>query len=156
MLPDLPPDLKEALDLGITLYAGEAEGRMADLLREIDKGELKPLYNYMNDLPETAGATFPILPEAVSGARAGKYASFDAGRGCPFQCSFCTIINVQGRKSRFRTADDVEAIVRANSAQRASRVSSSPTTTSRATATGSRSSTASSSCARTRRSRSSC
>ena len=43
--------------------------------------------------------------------------SFDAGRGCPFQCSFCTIINVQGRKSRHRSADDVEAIVRANHAQ---------------------------------------
>ena len=48
---------------------------------------------------------------------AGHYASFDAGRGCPFQCSFCTIINVQGRKSRYRTPDDVEAIVRANAAQ---------------------------------------
>jgi Radical SAM superfamily len=28
--------------------------------------------------------------------------------------SFCTIINVQGRKSRFRTPDDLERIVRAN------------------------------------------
>jgi hypothetical protein len=43
--------------------------------------------------------------------------SFDAGRGCPFQCSFCTIINVQGRKSRYRSPDDVERIIRANSAQ---------------------------------------
>jgi hypothetical protein len=34
--------------------------------------------------------------------------AFEAGRGCPFQCSFCTIINVQGRKSRWRDADDVE------------------------------------------------
>jgi hypothetical protein len=40
--------------------------------------------------------------------------SFDAGRGCPFQCSFCTIINVQGRKSRRRTPDDIEQIIRAN------------------------------------------
>src|ERR1700719_2554717 len=48
----------------------------------------------------------------LSGRHAG-----DAGRGCPFQCSFCTIINVQGRKSRYRTPDDVEAIVRANAAQ---------------------------------------
>ena len=47
----------------------------------------------------------------------GTTPSFDAGRGCPFQCSFCTIINVQGRKSRYRTADDVEKIVRANAAQ---------------------------------------
>jgi radical SAM superfamily enzyme YgiQ (UPF0313 family) len=43
--------------------------------------------------------------------------AFDAGRGCPFQCSFCTIINVQGRKSRWRDADDVERLVRANLAQ---------------------------------------
>ena len=27
MLPELPPDLREALALGVTLYAGEAEGR---------------------------------------------------------------------------------------------------------------------------------
>ena len=114
MLPDLPPDLKEALDLGITLFAGEAEGRMADLLRDIDTGQIKPIYNYLDNMPELAGATFPILPEYVSERVIGKYASFDAGRGCPFQCSFCTIINVQGRKSRYRTADDVEALIRAN------------------------------------------
>ena len=40
--------------------------------------------------------------------------SFDAGRGCPFQCSFCTIINVQGRKSRYRSPDSVEQILRMN------------------------------------------
>ncbi len=117
MLPEMPPDLKEALDLGITLYAGEAEGRMAEFLRDVDKGTLKPIYNFMTDLPEMAAATLPILPRKVVTRVAGHYSSFDAGRGCPFQCSFCTIINVQGRKSRYRTADDVEGIVRANAAQ---------------------------------------
>jgi hypothetical protein len=114
MLPELPPDLKEALDLGITLFAGEAEGRMAGLLRDIDAGQLKPTYNYLNDMPEMAAATLPILPKEVVTRIAGHYASFDAGRGCPFQCSFCTIINVQGRKSRYRTPDDIEAIIQAN------------------------------------------
>ncbi len=47
----------------------------------------------------------------------GNVTTFDAGRGCPFQCSFCTIINVQGRKSRRRTPDDVEHILRKNYAQ---------------------------------------
>ena len=117
MLPDLPADLKEALDLGITLFAGEAEGRMAEVLRDVAAGNAKPIYNYLNDLPEMAAAVYPILPRAVVTRVAGHYSSFDAGRGCPFQCSFCTIINVQGRKSRYRTPDDVEAIVRANAAQ---------------------------------------
>jgi radical SAM superfamily enzyme YgiQ (UPF0313 family) len=32
-------------------------------------------------------------------------------------CSFCTIISVHGRTSRFRSADDVERIIRRNVAQ---------------------------------------
>ncbi|MPZ41678.1 MAG: radical SAM protein [Rhizobiales bacterium] len=116
MLPELPPDLKEAQALGISFFAGEAEGRMAGLLKDIDTGQLKPVYNYLSAMPDMTAATLPILPAHLVGRIAGTYASFDAGRGCPFQCSFCTIINVQGRKSRYRTPDDVEGIVRANAA----------------------------------------
>ena len=117
MLPKLPADLQEASDLGVILFAGEIEGRMADLIRDIAAGHAKPVYDFLHDLPGLAAATAPILPRHVVTRIAGHYTSFDAGRGCPFQCSFCTIINVQGRKSRYRTADDVEAIVRANAAQ---------------------------------------
>ena len=117
MLPELPPDLKEAQALGVTLYAGEGEERMGDLLRDIAAGEAKPVYNYLNDMPSMEAAAIPVLPKKVIGRIVGHHACFDAGRGCPFQCSFCTIINVQGRKSRYRTADDIEAIVRANYAQ---------------------------------------
>jgi len=121
MLRELPPDLQQALDLGITLFAGEGEGRMAGLLRDIDGGTLRPIYDYLSDMPDLEAATVPILPAQTVARVLGKYASFDAGRGCPFQCSFCTIINVQGRKSRYRTADDVEAIVRAHAKQRITR-----------------------------------
>jgi hypothetical protein len=117
MLPNLPADIQEALDLGMTIFGGECEGRMAELLRDIDHGQLKPVYNYISDMPNMAAATLPILPRWAVTRVASHYSSFDAGRGCPFQCSFCTIINVQGRKSRYRAADDVEQIVRANAAQ---------------------------------------
>ena len=90
---------------------------MADLVRDIAAGQAKPLYNYLHDMPSMEAAAIPVLPKEVVGRIVGHHACFDAGRGCPFQCSFCTIINVQGRKSRYRTADDVEAIVRANHAQ---------------------------------------
>ena len=117
MLPELPAELKEALDLGVTLYAGEGEGRMADLLIDIARGEAKPVYNYLKDMPGLEEAVLPILPRKLVERNAGSYTTFDACRGCPFQCSFCTIINVQGRKSRCRTADDVARIVRDNHAQ---------------------------------------
>ena len=118
MLPELPADLKEALDLGITLFAGESEGgRLGEFLQDAYHGRLKPIYNYMSDLPGLQDETTPFLPVDMVQRYGGAVACFDAGRGCPFQCSFCTIINVQGRKSRFRDADDVEKLVRANVAQ---------------------------------------
>jgi len=87
------------------------------VLRDAFNGTLQPLYNYMDDLPALNGATLPMLPVSRVERTGGSLTSFDAGRGCPFQCSFCTIINVQGRKSRRRTADDVEQIIRQNLAQ---------------------------------------
>jgi radical SAM superfamily enzyme YgiQ (UPF0313 family) len=117
MLPDVPPELREAMHLGVTLFAGEAEGRFDDLLRAAYRNELQPLYNFMSDLPGLEGAAVPYLPRDVVRRTSGTRTSFDAGRGCPFLCSFCTIINVQGRKSRSRSADDVEHIVRTNLAQ---------------------------------------
>jgi radical SAM superfamily enzyme YgiQ (UPF0313 family) len=117
MLPAMPPELQEAMDIGISLFAGEAEGRLDDVLRDAWHGRLKPLYNHMADLPALESAPVPFLHEARVRRTAGRMTSFDAGRGCPFLCSFCTIINVQGRKSRSRCADDVERIVRQNLAQ---------------------------------------
>ncbi|MGA8028875.1 MAG: radical SAM protein [Bryobacteraceae bacterium] len=114
MLPDMQPELQAAMDLGISLFAGEAEGHFEEVLRDAWQGTLKPLYNYMADLPSLDGVPLPILPPTRVKRTAGKLTSFDAGRGCPFQCSFCTIINVQGRKSRRRSADEIEQIVRRN------------------------------------------
>jgi radical SAM superfamily enzyme YgiQ (UPF0313 family) len=117
MLPDLTPELREALDLGVSIFAGEAEGRVDEVLLDAWNGTLKPVYNYMDDLPSLPGATLPMLPSSRIKRTGGSMTSFDAGRGCPFLCSFCTIINVQGRKSRRRSADDVEQIIRRNLAQ---------------------------------------
>jgi len=114
MLPETPPEMKEAMDLGISLFAGEAEGRLDEVLRDAWQGTLKPLYNYIDDLPSLEGVPTPLLPATRVKRTAGRITSFDAGRGCPFLCSFCTIINVQGRKSRWRTADEIEQIVRRN------------------------------------------
>ncbi len=117
MLPELPPDIKEAQALGISIYAGEAEEHLDEVLQDANRGALKPLYNYLADLPGLEGQAIPILSRETIMRNIDRRTSFDSGRGCPFQCSFCTIINVQGRKSRYRTADDIEKIIRDNNAQ---------------------------------------
>ena len=117
MLPETPPEMKAATALGITLFAGEAENRLDDLLAAAFENRLQPLYNFMTDLPSMEGSPQPFLPARYVRRYAGALGCFDAGRGCPFSCSFCTIINVQGRKSRHRSADDVERLIRTHAAQ---------------------------------------
>jgi len=117
MLGGKDADLQKAKELGISVFAGEAEGRLDEVLLDAANGALKPLYNYMNDLPHIEGTPIPLITALRAWRTAGGVTSFDAGRGCPFQCSFCTIINVQGKKSRRRSPDDVEKIVRENVAQ---------------------------------------
>jgi hypothetical protein len=117
MLPELPPDIAAARDMGITLFAGEAEGRLEQVFADALAGTLRPIYNFMDDLPGLQQQVVPFLPIEIIRGYSETLGAFDAGRGCPFQCSFCTIINVQGRKSRWRDADDVERLVRANIAQ---------------------------------------
>ena len=117
MLGGNDPDLHRAKAMGISLFAGEAEGRLEQVLQDAYANKLKPLYNFMADLPGIEGMPIPLISSVRAQRTAGHVTSFDAGRGCPFQCSFCTIINVQGRKSRRRSPDDVEQIIRENVAQ---------------------------------------
>jgi radical SAM superfamily enzyme YgiQ (UPF0313 family) len=117
MLDGRAVGLDACRDLGISIFAGEAEGRLEAVLQDAAAGRLAPIYNFMNDLPGMQGTPVPFLPKRYVERTLGLSTSFDAGRGCPYQCSFCTIINVQGRKSRYRSADDVEHLVRLNWAQ---------------------------------------
>ena len=63
----LPPDLQEALDLGITLFAGEAEERMDELLRDAHAAQLQ------------AGLQLPQRPAGPARAPCAVPA---AGRSC--------------------------------------------------------------------------
>ena len=117
MLDGKAVDLDLARELGVTIFAGEAEGRFEMLLQAAADGTLKTQYDFTKDLVGMTGQPSPFLPYKFVKRTAGTNSSFDSGRGCPYHCSFCTIINVQGRKSRSRTPDDVEVVVRENWAQ---------------------------------------
>jgi Radical SAM superfamily len=117
MLSDMPREMRAAQALGISFFAGEAEeGRFDLVLRDAWNGRLERLYDHLADLPNLQGQPLPVLPREHL-RTCDQLSSMDLGRGCPYQCSFCTIINVHGHKSRFRSADDLEQIIRQNHAQ---------------------------------------
>ena len=114
MLKERDAYVQKALDMGVSIFSGEAEGRLGQVLIDATNDKLKPIYNYLDDLPDIDNVAMPFLPTERVHLTAGSTTSFDAGRGCPFTCSFCTIINVQGQKSRQRSVESIEHIIRVN------------------------------------------
>jgi hypothetical protein len=109
------PELQEAMNLGISLFAGDAGGgRLDQVLRDAWSGQLKPLYNYVEKTPSGEEAAAPIPPAKTVRGTIGRQTNFDAERGAPALCSFCTVVHTQGEKPQQRTVDEVEQIIREN------------------------------------------
>jgi radical SAM superfamily enzyme YgiQ (UPF0313 family) len=115
MSPTTPPECQALLDAGVTLVLGEVEGRWAGILLDALAGRLEPIYDFLDVPPDLTDVPLPQASRQTQRrfvmARNG---TIDAGRGCPFACSFCTIINVQGRTMRARDATHIIEQVRRN------------------------------------------
>jgi len=106
-------ELDELLRAGVTLVSGEVEEAWGSILSDALEGRLRPRYDVPS--PDLTNAPLPRIPAGTMKRFAYPHmATVDMGRGCPFDCSFCTIINVQGRKMRWRDPAVVEREVRDN------------------------------------------
>ena len=114
MFPGVSLEFQELLDLGVTIVAGEVEGRWEALLRDIVQGTVQPVYDFLKELPALVNAPLPRPLRSYLRRFASHTATLDCGRGCPFDCSFCCIINVQGRHMRYRDPQAVVAALREN------------------------------------------
>jgi hypothetical protein len=109
-------DLQHLLDHGVTLVKGEAEapGTLRKILRDAAYGEMQPIYD-IREFPDLEHAPVPRPSEKLQHKFFTKsMATIDTSRGCPFNCTFCTIINVQGRKMRYRSASCVLKAIEEN------------------------------------------
>lgn len=102
---------EETMEHADSVFLGEAEGYMQQVFDDFKKGELKKVYNFMNDLP-------PI--ELVGPARRDLYNrdlyyhkgvqmvdTFHASRGCRYHCYPCAVAYLGGRQFRPRPVDKV-------------------------------------------------
>ena len=118
MLSDQEPDIQELYREGICVVSGEVEGKWEGILADYLHGQLKPLYSFAQDLQNLVDIEDAPLPRtSAKTMKHFAYPSFataDTSRGCPFACTFCTIINVQGRKMRERSPESIAAMMRRN------------------------------------------
>jgi radical SAM superfamily enzyme YgiQ (UPF0313 family) len=115
LLPEVPPDIQRLMDDGVTIVKGEVEETWGDLLVAAVNGQLQPMYDFLNNKPDLYTKPIPAIRRSyLRKFIAPNFGTLDCGRGCPFECTFCTIINVQGRKMRFRSAEHIAEAVRRN------------------------------------------
>jgi radical SAM superfamily enzyme YgiQ (UPF0313 family) len=118
MLGEQEPDIQELLRESICVVSGEVEGKWEMILADFLQGRLKPIYSFAQDLQslvDIGSSPLPkTSPKTMDHFAYPNFGTADTSRGCPFACSFCTIINVQGRKMRERSPESMAALLRRN------------------------------------------
>ena len=118
MLGEQEPDIQELVRESICVVSGEVEGKWEFILADFLHGKLQPIYSYAQDLQnlvDIEAAPLPkTSPKTMKHFAHPAFGTADTSRGCPFACTFCTIINVQGRKMRERSPESIAAMARRN------------------------------------------
>jgi radical SAM superfamily enzyme YgiQ (UPF0313 family) len=119
LFSSVSPEIQKLVDAGVTIVAGEVEDHWSEILRAAHRGELASIYRYLDELPDLFDAPRPIVDKSyLKRFVSSNFGTVDTSRGCPFNCSFCTIINVQGRKSRHRSPECIAETLRRNYRER--------------------------------------
>jgi radical SAM superfamily enzyme YgiQ (UPF0313 family) len=88
------------------IVIGEAESLIGTMARDLEQGTAKPLYQAA-EKPEMSTSPLPDL----SLIKINRYSTMTVqySRGCPFNCEFCDIIEIYGRKPRTKAIAQVLA-----------------------------------------------
>jgi len=115
MSQEITPEIQELIDLGVTVVKGEVEETWGDILKDAAEDRLKPLYDFMDCKPDLYNKPIPMIHKKyLKKFVTSNFGTIDCGRGCPFNCGFCSIINVQGREMRVRSPEILIQTLREN------------------------------------------
>ena len=94
-----------------SIVAGEAEGKWQECLADFEQGKMKQIYDsdYITPYKEQKPPRWDLV-------NIGKVfqVGLQASRGCPFNCDFCIVSKMFGRKMRYREIANVVEEIKAS------------------------------------------
>jgi radical SAM superfamily enzyme YgiQ (UPF0313 family) len=113
--PSVLPD--EAALFGDTVVVGEAEGVWKQVLYDARRNQLKKFYH--NSQPDLSESPLPVRRRIRSILGMQFYVMpIMASRGCPYDCEFCCVHNVYGRRQRHLPIEHIVEDIRRSGAKR--------------------------------------
>jgi radical SAM superfamily enzyme YgiQ (UPF0313 family) len=101
---------EDSLKHADSIVVGEAEGLWELCLQDFEKGEMKPIYKAEEYIPYKAQR--PPRWDLIKTRKIFQVA-IQASRGCPFNCDFCLVSKMFGRKMRYREIENVVEEIKA-------------------------------------------
>lgn len=102
---------EETLQYADSIFLGESEGRMEEVMQDWRKGQLKKVYNYMGKLPDVSlvgPARRDLYKYELYNHKGVQMVDlFHASRGCRFSCYPCAVSYLGGRVFRPRPMDRI-------------------------------------------------
>jgi radical SAM superfamily enzyme YgiQ (UPF0313 family) len=86
---------------------GESEEIIEDVIRDMESGDIKAKYESRHGFPDVTKT--PVPRWDLINPRHYATMSIQFSRGCPFDCEFCDIIIMNGRKPRTKTPEQMIA-----------------------------------------------
>ncbi len=108
--PQVSFNIDETLTHADAVVVGEAEAIWEALLEDLERGDLKPVYQADAPFPFTES---PVPRWDLLDTRKMLTFSVQVSRGCPHRCDFCVVRKLFGRKHRYRDLDNVIAEIEA-------------------------------------------
>ncbi len=109
------PHVSFAVDKGLehadSVIVGEAEGAWEQCLADFETGKLRQTYT--SETPSAFTTSPPPRWDLVD-TRKVLSIPIQISRGCPYNCEFCVVTKMFGRKMRYRAIEDVIAEVKAS------------------------------------------
>lgn len=113
--PVITKEIQDLIDQGVSVVKGEVEETWGEILRDALNDSLNPVYDFLDRKPDIYNQPIPMIDrKLMKRFIKSNFGTIDCSRGCPFNCSFCSIINVQGREMRVRSPQLLGETLRRN------------------------------------------